>query len=339
MNGNQAFSHSSVVVQLLSHFWRFGTLRAAACRASLSFTVSWTLLRLCPLSRWCHPTIFLCCPLLLSSVFPSIRVFSNALHIRWPKYWSFSFSIRPSSEFSGVIPFRIDWFNLLAVKGTLKSLLQHQNLKASILWVVLLLWGFSGDSDGEKSAWSAGEPRSVPGSRRWDALENEIVTHSSIFAWRLPGQEPRGGYTVHRVAQSGTWMSNYHFTSDSLWSNSHIHTRLVEKPWLWLCRPLSAKWCLCFCFLFFVFFFNILSKFVIAFLPRSKCLLISWLQSPSAVILEPKKIKSTTVSVTDIRRNIFENGRLVCLWPYQVHTDTKYLWQMFMAPFLHPVKR
>ena len=92
-------------------------------------------------------------------------------------------------------------------------------------------------------------------------------------------------------------------------------------------------------FLFFVFFFNILSKFVIAFLPRSKCLLISWLQSPSAVILEPKKIKSTTVSVTDIRRNIFENGRLVCLWPYQVHTDTKYLWQMFMAPFLHPVKR
>ena len=65
--------------------------------------------------------------------------------------------------------------------------------------------------------------------------------------------------------------------------------------------------------LFFVFFFNILSKLVIAFLPRSKCLLISWLQSPSAVILEPKKIKSTTVSVTDIRRNIFENGRLVCL--------------------------
>ena len=196
--GTRLLVTDTVVVQSLSHFWCFVTLWAAACQASLSFTVSWTLLDSCPLSQWCHPTIFLCRLLLLSSVFPSIRVFSNALHIRWPKYWSFSFSIRPSSEFSGVISFRIDWFNLLAVKGTLKSLLQHQNSKASILWVVLLLWGFSGDSDGEKSAWSAGEPRSVPGSRRWDALENKIVTHSSIFAWRIPGQEPHGSYAVHK---------------------------------------------------------------------------------------------------------------------------------------------
>ena len=78
----------------------------------------------------------LCCPLLLPSVFPSIRVFSNesAVHIRWPKYWSFSFSISPSSEYSGLISFRIDWFDLLAVQGTLKRLLQHHSLKVSVLW-------------------------------------------------------------------------------------------------------------------------------------------------------------------------------------------------------------
>ena len=91
----------------------------------------------CPLSQWCHPTISSCRPLLLlPSIFPSIRVFSNesALHITWPEYWSFSFSISLSSEYSGWISFRIDLFDLLAVQGTLKSLLQHHNLKASILW-------------------------------------------------------------------------------------------------------------------------------------------------------------------------------------------------------------
>ena len=81
---------------------------------------------LCTLSQWCHPTI-LCCPLLLPSIFPGIRVFSNesVLHIRWLKYWSFSFCIRPSNEYSGLISFRIDWFGLVAVHGTLKRLLQH----------------------------------------------------------------------------------------------------------------------------------------------------------------------------------------------------------------------
>ena len=90
----------------------------------------------CPLSRWCHLTILSCCPLLLlPSIFPSIRVFSNesALHIRWPKYWSFSFTISPSSEYSGLISFRIVWFDLLAVQGALMSLLQHHSSKASIL--------------------------------------------------------------------------------------------------------------------------------------------------------------------------------------------------------------
>ena len=92
----------------------------------------------CPSSWWCHPTISssVIPLLLLPSIFPSIRVFSNesTLHIRWPKYWSFSFSISPSNEYSGLISFGIDWFDLLAVQGTLKSLLQHHSSKASILW-------------------------------------------------------------------------------------------------------------------------------------------------------------------------------------------------------------
>ena len=90
----------------------------------------------CPLSRWCHPTISSCHPfLLLLSIFPSIRVFSNesVLRIRWPKYWSFSFTISPTNEYSGLISFRIDWFDLLAVQGTPRSLLQHHSSKASIL--------------------------------------------------------------------------------------------------------------------------------------------------------------------------------------------------------------
>ena len=91
----------------------------------------------CPLSWWCHPTnLIFCCPLLLlPSIFPSIRVFSNelVLHIRWPEYCSFSFCVSPSNEYSGLISFRIDWMDLLAVQGTLKSLLQYHSSKASIL--------------------------------------------------------------------------------------------------------------------------------------------------------------------------------------------------------------
>ena len=89
----------------------------------------------CPLSQWCYPTISSFHPLLLSSVFPSLRIFSSesALCIMWPKYWRFSLSISPSNEYSGLISFRIDWFDLLAVQGTLKSLLQHHSLKASVL--------------------------------------------------------------------------------------------------------------------------------------------------------------------------------------------------------------
>ena len=151
----------------------------------------------------------LCCPLLLPpSIFPSIRLFSNesVLCIRWPKYWSFSFSISPSNEYSGQISFRMDWLALLAVQGTLKSLLQHHSSKPSIL-------------------------------RR-----------SSFFTLQLSHPYLTTGKTIALTRRT-----------------------LVGKVMSLL--------------------LNMLSRFVIAFLPRSKRLLTSWLQSPSAVILEPKKIK------------------------------------------------
>ena len=123
-------------VQSLSHVRLFAALWTAACQASLSFTLSQSLLRFMSV-EWMMPsnTLILRCPLFLSSDFPQIRVFSKelALPIRQPKYWSFGFSISPSNEYSELISFRIDWLDLLAVRGTLKSLLQHLILKASIL--------------------------------------------------------------------------------------------------------------------------------------------------------------------------------------------------------------
>ena len=156
----------------------------------------------------CHPL------LLLPSIFPNIRVFSNesALCIRWPQYWSFSFSISPSNEYSGLISFRIDWFDLLEVQGTLTSLLQHHSSKASILW------------------------------------------HLAFFMVQLSHPYMTTGKTI------------------------------VLTRWTFICKVMSLL-------------FNILSRFVIAFLPKSKHLLISWLQSPSSVILEPKKMKSVIVSI------------------------------------------
>ena len=161
-------------VQLLSCVQLFARPWTSAHQASLRITNSWSPPK--PMSiELVMPSnhLILCRPLLLlPSIFPSIRVFSNesALCIRWPKYWSFSFNIGPSNEHPGLISFRMDWLDLLAVQGTSKSLLQHHSSKASILW------------------------------------------HSSFF----------------------------------LQSNSHIHTWLLEKPQLWLYRPLSTKRCLCF---------------------------------------------------------------------------------------------
>ena len=122
-----------VVVQLLSCVWIVATPWTAAHQASLSITISLSFLKFISIESMMPLNHFiLCCPLLLlPSIFPSIRVFSNesTLHIRWPKYWSFSYSISPSNEYSGLISFRIDWLDLLAVKETLKSLLQHHSRK------------------------------------------------------------------------------------------------------------------------------------------------------------------------------------------------------------------
>ena len=162
--------------------------------------------------------LVLCRPLfLLPSIFPNIRVFSNesALHIRWPKYWRFSFNISPSNEHPGLISFRMDWLNLLAVQGTLKSLLQHHSSKAPILW------------------------------------------HSAFFIVQLSHPYMTIGKTI----------------------------ALTRRTFVGKVRSLL---------------FNMLSRLVIAFLPRSNCLLISWPQSPSAVILEPKKIKIKRLKLVQI---------------------------------------
>ena len=134
----KSFNHLILCsVQSFSHVRLFATPWTAARQASLSITNSWSMLKLMSI-KLVMPSnhLNLCRPLLLlPSIFPNIRVFpkESALHIRWPKYWSFSFSISPSNEYSGLISFRIDWLDLLAVQGTLKSLLQHQSSKASIL--------------------------------------------------------------------------------------------------------------------------------------------------------------------------------------------------------------
>ena len=149
---------------------------------------SWSLLKLTSIqSVMLFNCLIFCLPLLLlPSIFPSIRVFSSelALLIRWPKYWSFSFNISPSNEYSGLIFFRVDLFDLLAVQGTLKSLLQHHSLKASILW-----------------------------------CSAEKETHSSILAWRVGLYSPWGHKELDKTEQFSLSLSQ-----PSLWSNSHIYT-------------------------------------------------------------------------------------------------------------------
>ena len=129
--------HQFSSVQLLSCVWLFATPWNTACQASLSITSSRSLFKLTSIESVMPSNhLILCCPLLLPpSIFPSIMVFSNesVLHIRWPKYWSLSFNISPSNEHPGLISFRMDWLDLLAVQGNLKSLLQHHSSKASVL--------------------------------------------------------------------------------------------------------------------------------------------------------------------------------------------------------------
>ena len=187
----------------------------AAHQASLSFTISQSLLKFMSIELMMPSNhLILFHPLLLlPSTFPSIRVFSNesALRIRWPKDRSFSFNISPSNEHPGLISFRMDWLHLLAVQGTLESLLQHHSSKASIL------------------------------------------QHSAFFVVQLS----------HPYMITGKIIA------------------LIRRTFVGKVMSLL---------------FNVLSRLVITFLPRSKRLLISWLLSPSAVILEPRKIKSDTAS-------------------------------------------
>ena len=131
---------------LLSHMWLFATPWTAADQTSLSFIISHSLLKLMSIELVVPSNhLVLCRPLFPPSVFPSIRVFSSesAFHIRWPKYWSFNFSISPSNKYSGLISFRIDWFDLLAVKGTLKSLLKHHSQKHQLFDTQPSLWSNS----------------------------------------------------------------------------------------------------------------------------------------------------------------------------------------------------
>ena len=203
-------------LQSLSHVQLFVTPWTTASQASLSITNSQSLLKLMSIKSVMPSNHLIFCPpfLLLHSIFPSIRFFSSesVLCIRWPKYWSFSFSISPSNEYSGLISFRMNWLDLLAVQETLKSLLQHHSSKASILW------------------------------------------HSPFFMVQLSHPYMTTGKTI------------------------------ALTRWTFVGKVMSLL-------------FNKLSRLVIVFLPRSKHLLISWLQSPSAVILELKKIKSLTVSI------------------------------------------
>ena len=196
-------------VQLLSRVRLFYTPWIAARQASLSITNSQSPPKPMPVESIMPSShLILCRPLLLPPpIPPSIRVFSNELTLRtrWPKYWSFSFSISPSSEHSGLISFRMDWSDLLAVQGTLKNLLQHHSSKAS------------------------------------------IFRHSAFFTVQL----------LHPYMTTGK--------------------TIALTRWTFVGKVMSLL-------------FNMLSKLVIIFLPRSKHLLISWLQSPSAVILEPPKL-------------------------------------------------
>ena len=177
---NRLCDKQSIVVQLLSCVLLFAIPWTAACQASLSFTMFWSLLKLMSIESVMPSNHFsLRHPLLLlPSIFPSLRVFSNesALCIRWPKYWSFSFSISPSNEYWGLISFRIDWFDLFAVQVTLKSLLQHHNLKASILWYTVY-----------------NRARSIHRVYRWDMIHRQAGKSSpQMFQWLCPDNQKTG---------------------------------------------------------------------------------------------------------------------------------------------------
>ena len=189
MDSTPSFSNLFSSVQSLSHVRFFATPWTAACQDSLYITNSQSPPKLMSIESVVPSNhLILCHPLLLlPSIFPSIRVFSNesALHVRWPKDGSFSFSISPSNEHPGLISFRMDWLDLLAAQGTLKSLLQHDSSKASILqcsafFMVQISHPYM--TTGKTIAFLQKDP-----------LEDIMATHSSVLAWRSPWTEESGG--------------------------------------------------------------------------------------------------------------------------------------------------
>ena len=217
-------------VQLLSHAQLFEIPWTAARQASLSFTNSQSLLKLTSIESVMPSNhLILCCPLLLPpSISPSIRVISNesVLRIRWPKYWSFSFSMSPSSEYSGLISFRIDWLDLLAVHGTQESspIPEFKSINSSALSFMvnspytLYYLDFPGSSAGKESTCSAGDPGSIPGLE--DPLKEGMATHSSILAWRSPTDREALQAAAYGVTKSQTQLR---------FSGSVIYKVLEEK--------------------------------------------------------------------------------------------------------------
>ena len=216
---NVVYAYNEILfflVQSLSCIWLFVPPWTAACQAFLSFTISQSLPKFMSFeSVMLSNHLILCHPLLLlPSIFPSLRVFydESALHIRWPIYWSFSFSIRSSNEYSGLISFRIDWLGLFAVQGTLKSLLQHHNWKASVSFPESQLF-ISGDQ-------SIGTSASV--------LPMNI---QSWFPLRLTGLFCLLSKRFLSVFSNTTIRKRQFFSAQpSLWSNTYICMQLLERP-------------------------------------------------------------------------------------------------------------
>ena len=236
--------YSYIVVQSLSSVQLFATPWTAACQASLSLTVSLSLLKLMSIESVRPSNHLILCHPLLPSVFPSIRVFSNelALCIRWPKYWSFSLNISPSNEHPGLISFRMDWLDLLAVQGMLKSLHQYHNYKAL------------------------------------------IFQHSACFMLQFSHMYMTIGKTIPLTGQN--------FVS----------------------KVISLL-------------FNMLSSFVIGFLPRSKSLLMPWLQLPFTMIWESKKIASVTGST------FFPITHILIIYTYISSVQSLSHVQLFATPW------
>ena len=208
-----------VDVQLLSCVWLFEMLWTTGHQTSLFFTISWSLQKLTSIESMMPSNhLILCHPLfLLPSIFSSIRVFSSdlVLCIRWPNCWSFNFSYSPSNEYSGLISFRTDWFDLLAIQGTLKCLLQHHNSKISILWHSAFFMGFPDSSVGKESTCNVGDLGLIFGL-------GKSPGEGKDYPLQYPGLENSMDCIVHGVTESWRRLSDFHFYSHPLSGYCHV---------------------------------------------------------------------------------------------------------------------